>query len=122
MRTAIALFGNRIAPRFDCTQEFMLVTVSEQRVTGRETQRIGDDMSIAKVRRLADLEVDLLICGGVDEKSRHHLRHYGIGLLANIKGEVEEALASYLDGRLARMAPKARRVPSCIVPPSALEH
>lgn len=96
MTTAIALFGSRISPRFDCAQEFMLITSSECAVTEQHTETIREHMPIMKVRRLADLKVDTLICGGIDESSREHLRSCGIKVLANMKGEAGVAVSSYI--------------------------
>ena len=90
MTIAIALFGTRVSPRFDCTQEFMLITTSECTVTDQHTESIPERMPLKKVRRLADLKVDTLVCGGVDESSREYLRTYGIQVLSNISGKVDE--------------------------------
>lgn len=93
MTTAIALFGTRISPRFDCAKEFMLVTTAESVVTDQHTETIRDQMSLMKIRRLADLKVDTLICGGIDESSRQYLHTYGIHVLANRKGMVADAIS-----------------------------
>lgn len=94
--TAIALFGTRISPRFDCAQNFMLITISDDKVvTDQHTEVIRDQMSIMKVRRLAEMHVNTLICGGVDENSRRHLQACGISLLDNMKGKVADALSRY---------------------------
>ena len=95
-RTAIALFGERISPRFDCTLTFKLITSSESAITEQFTETIRDHMPVMKVRRLADLKVDTLICGGIDESSREELRAHGIKVLANLKGKVEDAVSSYI--------------------------
>lgn len=94
--TAIALFGTRISPRFDCAHDFMLITTSENSVTEQHTETIREPMPIMKVRRLAALKVNTLICGGVDEASRAYLRSHGITVLANMKGQATEAVTSYL--------------------------
>ena len=96
MTTAIALFGSRISPRFDCTQDFMLITSSENAVTEQHTETIREQMPIMKIRRLADLKVDTLICGGIDEYSQEHLRSHGIKIIANLKGKVDEAVSCYI--------------------------
>lgn len=94
--TAIALFGSRISPRFDCAQEFMVITCDEKAVTEKHIETIRDDMAIMKVRRLSALKVDTLICGGIDESSREHLNSHGIKVLANKKGEVDDTVTSYV--------------------------
>lgn len=96
MTTAIALFGARISPRFDCTQHFMVIKSSECAITEQHTETIRDQMPIMKVRRLADLEVDTLICGGIEESSREDLRAHGIKVLANLKGKVDDAVSCYI--------------------------
>lgn len=102
-KTAIALFGSRISPRFDCTQEFMLVTSSENTVIEQHIENIRTHVPLMKVRRLADLKVDLLICGGVDESSLEHLRLHGITVIANMKGQVEDVVS--LPPRLTALRP-----------------
>lgn len=94
--TAIALFGERISPRFDCTQNFMLITSSESAITEQHTETIRDYMPIMKVRRLAELKVDTLICGGIDGSSREDLKTRGIKVVANLKGKVDDAISSYI--------------------------
>jgi predicted Fe-Mo cluster-binding NifX family protein len=96
MTTAIALFGSRISPRFDCAQDFMLITSSDDAVAEQHTETIRDQPPIMKVRRLADLKVDTLLCGGIDESSREYLRAYGIKIVANLKGNAGEAASCYL--------------------------
>jgi len=94
--TAIALFGTRISPRFDCAQDFMLITTSDDHITDQHTETIPEPMPVMKVRRLAALKVNTLICGGVDESSRAYLRSHGIKVLANRKGQATDALTTYL--------------------------
>lgn len=98
--TAIALFGTRISPRFDCAREFMLITTSDSTVTDKHTESINEMIPSRKVRRLADLKVDTLICGGIDEPSRHCLRTLGIEVLANKRGSVDDVLRRCLSPSL----------------------
>jgi predicted Fe-Mo cluster-binding NifX family protein len=94
--TAVALFGSRISPRFDCTLNFMLITSSESAITEQHTETIRENMPIMKVRRLADLNVDTLICGGIDESSREDLQSHGIKVHANVKGQADDAVSFYI--------------------------
>lgn len=105
--TAIALFGSRISPRFDCAQEFMVVTSSENTVTDQYTETIQNPIPLMKIRRLADLKVNILICGGIDEASREQLKTYGIKIIANIKGSADEAASSHISTALT-CAPAAK--------------
>ena len=96
MTTAVALFGKRISPRFDCAQDFMLITVSGGTITEQRTATIMEKKTLMKVKQLAKLKVDSLICGGVDESSRKYLTTYGIRVLANMKGSVDDTLSQCL--------------------------
>ncbi len=71
----------------------MVVTSSDSAITEQYTETIREHMPIMKVRRLAALKVDTLICGGIDESSRENLRSHGIKVLANMKGEVADAVS-----------------------------
>ncbi|MBU4154294.1 MAG: NifB/NifX family molybdenum-iron cluster-binding protein [Proteobacteria bacterium] len=94
--TAIALFGTRVSPRFDCAQDFMVITTADNAVTEQHTETIREPMPVLKVRRLAALKVNTLICGGIDESSREYLRSHGITVIANKKGQATDAVTSYL--------------------------
>ncbi len=95
--TAIALFGKRISPRFDCAQDFMLITSKKNTVTAQHTETIQEQMLIMKIRRLAALKVSTLICGGVDDTSREYLRSYGIKVLTHMKGKAEDAVSCFIN-------------------------
>nr|MBF0221395.1 NifB/NifX family molybdenum-iron cluster-binding protein [Desulfobulbaceae bacterium] len=102
MKTAIALFGNRVSPRFDCTGDFLIVTVGDQNVSEETILTLKDDLPSAKARCLSDINVDTLICGGVDVGSEQALGYYGIKIVPNIKGEVQNVLNLFLKGELGR--------------------
>ncbi|MDD5758262.1 MAG: NifB/NifX family molybdenum-iron cluster-binding protein [Desulfobulbaceae bacterium] len=94
--TAIALFGSRISPRFDCAQDFMVITCSKNTVTDQYIESILDPVPLKKIRRLANLKVNILICGGVDEASREQLKAHDIKLIADKKGNADEAVSCHL--------------------------
>ena len=100
MKAAIPLFGKRISPRFDCAQSFVLVTILDQSVTSRQNQSIEDSMPFVKAQRLKDLNVDTLICNGVDEGTLESLKSLGIRVLSDIRGEVDEVIDLYIGGKL----------------------
>lgn len=100
MKTAIALFGTRISPRFDCAQDFMLITIDKQKILHKETETIADKPSLIKIKRLIDLQVKTVICGGIDLTSREYLRSHKIHVLPNVTGEAEDALCAFINGTL----------------------
>lgn len=74
----------------------MLITSSESTITKQHTETIHNPMPIMKALRLADLNIDTLICGGVDESSRELLRSHGIKVIANMKGKIDDAVSCYV--------------------------
>ena len=100
MRTAIALFGERVSPRFDCAEQFMIITTVDGKVVKKQTKKLSW-LPLQKVKKLIDLHVETVICGGVDKYSNEFMKHKGIKVLADVKGQAEEVLYTFLKGKLA---------------------
>jgi predicted Fe-Mo cluster-binding NifX family protein len=100
MKIAIPLFGNRISPRFDCAQEFLIGVAVDGVVLERQELPAEGLSALARVGKLLELGVDTLICGGIDRISDQQLRRHGIRIYAWVTGEVEDALTCFLSGKL----------------------
>jgi predicted Fe-Mo cluster-binding NifX family protein len=100
MKIAIPLFGTRIAPRFDCTDKFLLVAVENGNIIARQELLAEGWPFLARIKKLRELDVDTLICNGIDCFSSRKLHFNGIRIYSWVTGEVEEALRCFLDGRL----------------------
>ena len=99
-KIAIPLFNERVSPRFDCAQSFLLVETEDRRIVESEEVRTGQLSTMERVGKLSDLRVDALICGGIDEVSARRLVHKGIRIYAWITGMARDALSSFLNGDL----------------------
>ena len=99
-KIAIPLFNERISPRFDCAQSFLLVETEDRGIVESEEVQIGLLSTMDKVGKLSDLRVDTFICGGIDEVSARRLVHKGIRIYAWITGMARDALISFLNGEL----------------------
>ena len=97
MRVAIPVFQTKISPRFDSTQDFILLQIEKNIVMKREKLPTKNWPVSAKVNQLVDLGVDTLICGGIDLKSLQHLNYNGIKIYSWITGEIEDAITCFLD-------------------------
>ncbi|MBW1856198.1 MAG: hypothetical protein JRJ00_16265 [Deltaproteobacteria bacterium] len=100
MKIAIPLFGTRIAPRFDCTGKFLLVAAENGNIIARQELLTEGWTSFTRTKKLKELDVDTLICNGIDCLSSRQLNFNGIRIYSSVTGEVEEALCCFLDGRL----------------------
>lgn len=55
---------------------------------------------LERVKRLSDLGVDTLICGGIDEVSARRLNFYRVRVYSWVTGVAEDALHALLSGEL----------------------
>jgi len=97
MKIAIPVFQTKISPRFDSTQGFILLQIEKRNVMKREELPTKDWPSSAKIKQLADLGVDTLICGGIDLESMQQLNFNGIKIYSWITGEIEDAVTRFLN-------------------------
>jgi predicted Fe-Mo cluster-binding NifX family protein len=104
MKIAIPLFNNRISPRFDCARDFLLALAENGRVVKREAFPAVLWSPLERVKRLKEMGVDTLICGGIDEISLRRLNFYNIKAYSYVTGLAEDALQSLLRGELESCA------------------
>jgi predicted Fe-Mo cluster-binding NifX family protein len=97
MRVAIPVFQSKISPRFDSTQEFVLLEIEKSKVMKREDLPIKGWPLSAKLKHMVDLGVDTLICGGIDLESMQQLNLSGIKVYSWITGEMEDVVTCFLN-------------------------
>ena len=99
-KIAIPIFNERVSPRFDCAQSFLLVETEDRRILESEELQTVQLSTMERVGKLSDLRVDALICGGIDEASARGLVHNGIRIYSWVTGLARDALISFLNGDL----------------------
>ena len=104
MKVAIPTFGDRVSPRFDCANTFLIVTLQRDEIAGREELSAEDWAPHDRINHLVDLGVDTVICGGIDRWSADSLLSVGIDLHGWISGSIEESLAALRHGELQAAA------------------
>jgi predicted Fe-Mo cluster-binding NifX family protein len=104
MKVAIPVFGHRVSPRFDFAPGLILFTLENGKVIGREELSLLPWGPWQRVERLKELQVQTLICGGIDGDSENMLLQERIQVIPWIAGEVQEALDAFLKGNLQRGA------------------
>ena len=112
MKIAIPTFGSRVSPRFDCAATLLLFTVENEKVIERGETHLTHLDSWQRVEKLKEMDVNALICGGIDGDSARLLAFNRIQVIAWVAGEVEEAMKCYLRGDLrpgAALRPGCRR-------------
>ncbi len=100
MKVAIPIFGSRVSPRFDCAPNLLLFFVEDGKVVQREEVSLTHLDSWQRLERLRELNIQALICGGIDGSSSQLLEGKKIQVIAWVAGEAEEALTCFLRGEL----------------------
>ena len=116
-RIAMPSWNGRISPVFDAARELLVVDVEGGRELRRSVQPLREIIIPRRVGRLAELGVNVLICGGISSPLLRMVEGAGIRVLPWMSGDVNEVLhahlaGSLLDGRFAmpgRAGPKGPR-------------
>jgi predicted Fe-Mo cluster-binding NifX family protein len=97
---AIPIFKSRVSVRLDCAEYIHLITLERGVVKNRETMRLITANSLEKIKVLIKLNPDVLICGGLTEFCQNRLKNTDIQIIPWVRGDIEEILAQYLEGKL----------------------
>ena len=100
MKVAIAVFGTRISPRFDCAPSFEVLEIADAEILS-STAVDAVNMTVAeRIKNLAGLGIETFICGGIDVWSARELEFNGMKTYSWITGEAKDALTCLLNGQL----------------------
>jgi predicted Fe-Mo cluster-binding NifX family protein len=101
MKIAMAHWQGRVSPVFDVADHLLLITVENGREILREERRLSARQPFERAQKLAEAQVDVLLCGAVSRPLEKALVGAGIQVIAFLGGGVEGILAAFLDQRLA---------------------
>jgi predicted Fe-Mo cluster-binding NifX family protein len=104
MKTAISSWNGRIAPVLDVSRQLMVLDIKDGKIIGWQTQNLEAGEPFATVARLAELGIDILICGAVSRPLADMIVARGIKLVPFVAGETERVAAAYLAGILPNTA------------------
>jgi len=104
MRIAIPMHDGRISPVLDVAKRFVVVDMDRGSETGRSEARIDSTEMAARVRRIAGLGAQIVICGAVSWPLEAMLASAGVRLIPNTCGEVEEVVSAFAAGLLTDQA------------------
>ena len=100
MKIAIALFGSRVSPRFDCAPTFCIAETRDGKILNTEDLSAEKWNVRDRIKKLSELGVETLICGGIDGFCAQQISDHGIGIYSWITGEADDALGCLLRGEL----------------------
>jgi len=91
IKIAVPLFKERVAPFFGASSKILLVEMQKKRGIVQEvTWDVGGESPMEIARRLVDLGVEKLICGGIQHQYKAWLVSRGVTVLENQRGPARD--------------------------------
>ena len=100
MKIAVTYDNGNVFQHFGKTESFKVYEVEGQKVVSSEVISSNGSGHGALAGLLAELGVDVLICGGIGGGAQAALSEAGIELCAGAQGNTDEAVEAYLKGEL----------------------
>ncbi len=100
MRTAFAVWQQRVAPVFDTARHLYIVDVESGRVVRESRDVLAEDFPAQRVQRLLELKVGTLVCGAISRQMFGLLIASGIRVFPFVAGDLSNVVQAWLDGAL----------------------
>ena len=104
MRIAIPICDGRISPVFDVARRLIVVDVEDRGELSRIEHTLDNTEITARARRVADLGVDVLICGAISLSLEKMLRAADVEVVGRTCGEAERVLRAFIDGKMTEQS------------------
>jgi len=101
MRVAIPTWDARVSPVFDVARRLLVVDIEGDVEVSREETGLEKTQVVPRARRVAELGVDVLICGAVSRPLEAMLVSAGVRVVPQTCGPVEDVLRAFVSGQLA---------------------
>ncbi len=100
MKLALPINGDRISPVLDVARHFVVVDFQGNSKTSYRELVIESTAPSTKVKRIAALGVNVLICGAISRPLESMFISAGVRIIPNTCGAVEEVITAFLAGQL----------------------
>lgn len=100
MRVAVTYENGEIFQHFGHTEAFKIYDVEDGKVVSSQVVSTNGSGHGALAGVLSSLKADVLICGGIGGGAQAALAEAGIKLYGGASGSADEAVESYLAGKL----------------------
>lgn len=102
MKVAVPLFGTRVSPRWSYSEKTLLVQLAGDREVSRKIVDTTGMSEEERLSQLVDMEIDLFVCGAMEEEFVLIADSYGIKVVHDVAAEADEMIAALKGGRLHR--------------------
>ncbi len=110
MRVGIPIWNGRVSPVLDTAERDVVVDTEAATEGVRKEVTLAPQRLPLRTTRIADLRLDLLVCGAVSRPLADMLAAAGVRLEPWISGDVEDVLEALMAGKLDR---PRYRMPGC---------
>ena len=110
MRVGIPIWNGRVSPVLDTAERVVVIDTGDETGEMREEVPLQPRRLPLRAARIAELQLDLLVCGAVSRPLAEILAAAGVRLEPWIAGEVDEVLGALTSGQLDR---PRYRMPGC---------
>ena len=101
MKIAVTYSKGEIFQHFGHTEQFKVYTVEGDKILSAEVIDTNGSGHGALAGLLSQLDVDVLICGGIGGGAQMALAQAGIQLYGGVNGNADKAVESFVAGNLA---------------------
>ncbi len=96
MKIAIPLFKDRVSPHFGASSTFLFVEAEGSTIRREAKRDVPGEGPMETARRLADLGVERLICGGIQNHHKDWLIRKGVAVVDNQLGVARDVVRQLL--------------------------
>jgi predicted Fe-Mo cluster-binding NifX family protein len=99
-RIALPVFLGRVSPVLDTCDHLFLLETGDKKQTAHRTVSLKGLSIYERTSEIKKLGIRFIICGAVSESFYNLLREAGIDLRYGIRGEIDEVIQAYRNGKL----------------------
>ena len=108
MKIAIPLFHERVSPYFGASSRLLLVDTRGATLQQEAIWDVDGEGPMEIARRLVDLGVEMLVCGGISHFYKEWLAGKGITIMDNQRGLARQVIQKLLGAKKDTTPGKAR--------------
>lgn len=110
MKAAFSVWNGRIAPVFDTASQVTVVEAEAGRVVECVEETLPAGLPVLKATRLAELEVETLVCGAISWPLHAMVSAAGVQVVPFVSGKAGEVVQAWVEGRVRE---QASTMPGC---------
>ena len=101
VKVAIPRFGETVAPCFEYSATIAIFIIKDKKIVEQVDFTLQSQHAFDRLRLLKDQKIDILICGGIQDRFEELVQASGIETISWISGTVEDPLKQFMEGRLS---------------------